>query len=66
MWMVSFICVRIIHSNEFDAGIHQSGHECQVAGQPIELGDYEFGLLLFTAPTDQGKKSRSLLSGLCG
>ena len=38
--------VRVIDGDELDAAVHQRGDEGEVAGQPVELGDDELGLVL--------------------
>ena len=40
-----FIGVRIVGCDELHAGIHQGGDESQIAGQAVEFGDAEFGLM---------------------
>ena len=37
--------VRVIDGDELDAGLHQRGDECEVAGQPVELRNDELGFL---------------------
>jgi hypothetical protein len=40
-----FVGVRIVGCDELHAGIHQGGDEGQIAGQAVEFGDAEFGLM---------------------
>jgi hypothetical protein len=35
------ICIRIVDSNEFNAGFHEGGDEVQVPGKAVQSGDQE-------------------------
>src|SRR5262249_31102281 len=41
-----FVGVRVVGCDELDAGIHQRGDEGKIAGQAVEFGNDQFGLLL--------------------
>jgi hypothetical protein len=47
--------VRIIDRNEFGASLNQRGDECQIAGQPIEFGDDQFGLVPLASGERRGE-----------
>ena len=41
------VCVRVIDSDELDAGVHERGDEGEIARQPVKLGDDRLGLVCF-------------------
>jgi hypothetical protein len=41
--------VRVVHSHELHAAIHQRGDESQISGQAVELGNDELCLLLLAS-----------------
>ena len=47
--------VRIVHGHELDAALHQRCNEGQVAGQTIELGDHQPGLLPLAGRDGRGE-----------
>ena len=47
--------VRVIDGHKFNAAVHQRGDECQIAGQPIEFGDDQFGLVPLASGERRGE-----------
>jgi hypothetical protein len=55
--------MRIAAAHEFDAALHQIGNERDIAAETVELGDDQFGLLLF-AQVERCQQLRSIFVAL--
>ena len=49
------VCVWVIDRNELNTGIHECCDKGQISGQPIQLGDDQFGLVLATGIESPGQ-----------
>ena len=57
--------LRHVATAELDAGFHQAGDEMDVAGQAVELGDHEDGLVVLTGSEGLGELGAAcLVTGL--